>query len=244
MFDKLSRYKILNFESKPCDIQRLILSFSSRLSKGGCGEYSYDLTKTVDWVSQNNGCCSDYSQTFLAVAKINGLFAREVHHNSHTFNEYYDETLHKWIWVDANFKLMALGRDSIYLSLLEIRELFEQGKQPKWYFFGNDEQRFFKNSPAEHKYFDANEFQNLRYTNGNNVFQQSYWLEIFKFFPKELRQFMFLSLDILPSQTFYANSEYVTYFKNLKYVTYSIFCTLFIVNLFIFRRPLLSFFMR
>ena len=64
----------------------------SKNGGSGCGEKSDNLIENLKWLSQDigYGCCSDHTQTFLALSILNGVFSREVHHIGHTFNEFYD----------------------------------------------------------------------------------------------------------------------------------------------------------
>ncbi len=236
-FDKLKGYKILNFENDNDLVKQIVFSYSKGPSIDGCGFYSQDIMRNIKWVSQNHGCCSDYSQVFIALAELNGLFAREVHHQSHTFNEYWDRNLEKWVWLDANLLLMAKAENNKYLSLYEIREYLLQGKTPKWEYLGNENQKFFKNSPSEHHYYRSSEFQTLIYTNGNNVFQESDWNLKLKYFPKEVRQFILYTLKKMPEIIIVGeDSEKSRYFKKIKFISYALGILYLIINFFLIKR--------
>ena len=68
------------------------------------------------------GCCSDYTQVFIALSSASGFFAREVRIEGHVFAEVYLQTARKWVWVDPQFGMTANGSDRLPLSFLELRQ--------------------------------------------------------------------------------------------------------------------------
>ncbi len=233
----LYKYKLSIVTSNLNLVKKIVNSFSKGQSSDGCGFYSQDIIKNIEWVSQKHGCCSDYSQVFIALANLNGIFAREVHHESHTFNEYWDKDLNKWVWVDPNFLLMAKDEKGKYLSLFEIRDYFFSGKIPNWEFIGNENEIFFKNSASEHNYYKPNQFQTLIYTNGNNVFQESEWNLKLNILPKEIRQFVLYIFKKIPRTILVGeNSQKLNYFKRLNLFSYTFLILWMLLNFFLIRK--------
>lgn len=79
-------------------------------------------------VGGQGGYCSDYTQSFNALALAAGLavrewgFAWEDMANGHAFNEIWDPTLQKWIFIDSFVSFYVVDRASgVPLSALEFR---------------------------------------------------------------------------------------------------------------------------
>jgi hypothetical protein len=185
------------------EVKKLVLSFSRNGIQGGCGDFSSDLASNIGWVIAGHGCCSDHAQVFNAVAMLNGIIAREVGHRTHTFNEYWDESLNKWVWLDPQFALMARDDSDTYLSLAQIHERLRDGGQIQWDFFGSPEHFFATESISESEYFRAQPFGSLTMTLGNNVFEQDYWNRALSFMPKSFRQLLMLVTGIQPKYGYF-----------------------------------------
>jgi hypothetical protein len=191
-----------SFSATVEEVKAMVMLFSKN-GGIGCGAFSDNLRENIYSVAIGNGCCSDHSQVFMALAIINGISAREVHHFSHTFNEYWDTALKQWVWVDTQYALMA--RDSLgrYLGLADIYQNMQAGKAVVWEFFGNYNHLFFRQPPEEHLYYQKDQFNTLVMTLGNNVFEVDYYNQKLQFLPRAIRQFFLLSIDIQPSYTYY-----------------------------------------
>jgi len=180
--------------------KKIALSFSKN---GGekCGTYSDNLVENINWLSKDdgNGCCSDHAQVFNAIAILNGMYPREVSHRSHTFNEFYDFDRQKWVWIDSQFCLLAKNQDGEYLSLHEIQQEFRSRKKIQWEFFGTPLHKIYGTEPEKvSTYFQASEFDIIKVTMGNNVFEEDYYNHSFIYVPREIRHFGLLCLKIKP----------------------------------------------
>lgn len=181
------------------------LSFSQNGGEG-CGQFSDDLIKNIKWLTEKHGCCSDHSQVFIALCLSNNIFAREVHHNSHTFNEFYDKKLQKWIWIDSQYCLMAKDSSSNnYLSLHEIYNSIKENKAIFWDFFGKEIHRLYgqKDYAKAISYYNSDEFNFISMTLGNNVFEVDHYNRKLNFLPQEVKQLILLTLGIQPSYLVY-----------------------------------------
>jgi hypothetical protein len=198
-------------------VQSIIMRYSKN-GGDGCGSRSSDLAKNILWVSEGSGhgCCSDHSQVFLALCAINKIQAREVHHKLHTFNEYYDTDLQKWVWVDTQFALMAKGRDGQYLSFLQLSESIVDSASINWVFFGKSCHNLSDLNPYRaNEYFRPPAFSHLMMTMGNNVFEQNTYSKKLAFLPTELRSLILISLGVQPKYIAYCTDDSLEqfYFK-------------------------------
>lgn len=187
---------------------RKVQSISLLYSKNGgpdCGEKSDNLIENIKWLSQDNGhgCCSDHSQTFLALSSIYGVFSREVHHFSHTFNEFFDPYWKKWILVDSQFCQMAQNDKGEYLSFYELNNIIERKEKFKWVFFGTSKHKFYSTLPSDHINYQLSNFQTMIMTLGNNVFEVDYYNQKLSWLPKEFKQFVLLVLKKQPRYLVY-----------------------------------------
>ncbi len=87
-----------------------------------CGIYSENLFRNIEYIKEGHGCCSDYSQTLIALSIINGINTREVSNLLHTFNEIYSFEYKKWMFFDFQNKLIALNKYGVPLSSYEISQ--------------------------------------------------------------------------------------------------------------------------
>lgn len=182
-------------------VKNIILEFSSAGTKGGCGFYSSDLIKNIEWVIAGHGCCSDHSQVFIAIASFYGVRVREVHNLKHTLNEYWDESLRKWVVIDPMYALMFKNRDGEYLSLVEVHEQLKSGETLNPDFFGKKTHLIAQkeNRVFEDLYLPEN-FSVLRVTLGSNVFKEDVWNSKFDFLPKSISQLVLFFFKIKPLQ--------------------------------------------
>ncbi|MBI3200154.1 MAG: transglutaminase domain-containing protein [Myxococcales bacterium] len=99
----------------------LLLARHAAVPRTGCG-FTDDLAEKAQALAAGGrGCCSDYTQMFVALASAVGLPARELTSNSHGFNEFYDRRLNKWVFIDAQFGFIVRGEDRVPLSALAFR---------------------------------------------------------------------------------------------------------------------------
>lgn len=202
----------------------------------GCGSYSDDLIANIKWLSEQHGCCSDHSQVFIAFCLSNNIFARELHHRSHTFNEYFDTQLDKWVWVDTQYCLMAKDSMGNFLSFHEIHKSFENNEKINWEFFGGETHQLYKQKDYNTitNYFNKEEFSYMAMTLGNNVFEVDYYNKKLSFLPRELRQLLLLSVGIQPHYLAYDPNDYfIGYWKSLKFKVIAVFSAIVLTNILI-----------
>lgn len=194
-----------NFPS--CDIEKAkhISLLYSKNGGGGCLANNFLIDKIKKLPLGNGfGCCSDHAEVFLALSSVFGLNARTVASSIHVFNEFFDHELHKWIWIDSQFAILARNVRGEYLSLAEIREAYCNEEKVDYEFFGNEHHLFKDIGPYEYEYYDEKgDFAQIGIKMGNNVFEQDQFNSIFIFLPKALRQFIGLSIAIIPSDFIY-----------------------------------------
>jgi hypothetical protein len=173
------------------------------------GLHSNNLLENFYWVKNGGGCCSDFSQVFLAILLSNGFNAREIHNLEHTFNEVYDKKNKKWIWVDSQYKLVAFNSEGELLSFYEMFKI-QSGNNINFSFFGNKNDAFYgkdlnkmiKND-LDWRYWSKSGFSVLIFTNGNNVFRENYLNLKYSFLPREISQTLFLTLGLKPNYLYY-----------------------------------------
>lgn len=209
----------------------------------GCGSNSDDIIANHLSVSQGQGCCSDYSQVFIALCIANNITVREVSNLEHTFDEVYYEKYNKWIFVDPQFKLIALNEESIPLNSFEILQSYKNLRKINFVFIGNNKDylfnrnvsRFIKSSNIPNWTPEA--FSALMLTNGNNVFQENKYNKQFRIFPKELRQFFLLSFGIKPIYLLYDPENKLTLKHKTPVVKMFVLCLLLfgLINFVIYR---------
>ncbi len=219
-------------------VKKITLTYSKN-GGNGCGAHSEDLIRNIKWLSEDNGhgCCSDHSQVFVAMCLVNKIFAREVHHKLHTFNEFYDSQREQWIWIDSQYCLMAKDDEGNFLSFTKIHQRFNEGKSIKWYFFGTSAHKLYHVNDIEKddsNYFTKESFSLLTMTLGNNVFQQNYYNHQYAWLPIELRQFFLISTNKQPSYLSYdPNDLYTSYIVSLTRKIFLSFILWLSINLFI-----------
>jgi hypothetical protein len=190
-------------------LKQIINSFS-RTKASGCGTHSTNLMENFYWVKNGEGCCSDYSQVFLALLLSNGFNAREVHNLEHSFNEVYDKKNKKWIWIDSQYKLVAFNSVGELLSSYEIFKNYQSNKNINFSFlvekndafYGMDVNKMIKNE-FDWKYWSKSGFSVLFFTNGNNVFYENYLNLKYSFLPREISQTLFITLGLRPNYMYF-----------------------------------------
>jgi hypothetical protein len=201
----LENYLILkNVGSTPVEtIKTIVLLFSKNGVEGGCGTFSDHLMENIVWVTRGHGCCSDHSQTFTALALLNGINAREVHHKAHTFNEFWDEKNGSWIWVDPQYALLAKDETGKYLGLRQIQVRMANNQRVVWEFFGTAKHTISSKPIGSLEYFKPNKFSRIIMTLGNNVFQEDEWNVRLAFMPRAVRQVVLYLVGIKPGYGYF-----------------------------------------
>lgn len=133
----------------------------------GCGSVN-DLYAKLDWVQHGGGCCSDYTEVFLALGRLVGVYARQANFAvDHTVASFFAPELGRWVFVDPFLGVMS--RDST--GFLSTQEVHSRAKPPL-VFFGGPRQ---VHSPDDKRLDDLNEVlseDQLLVTWGNNVIEQ------------------------------------------------------------------------
>ena len=209
-------------DSLPQDIVPRAKSIAMSFSKNGgpgCGDPMPIVDKLGHLAAGNgNGCCSDHSEVFLALASVYGLQAREVTHARHATNEVFDPESKQWIYIDPQFAIMATDGRGKYLSLLDIRETFDRGEQPVYEFFGNQHHEFATKPAIEHKYYDTrDDFDLVMVTMGNNVFENDVFNETFAFVPKMLVQMIGFTVGPTPGYIVYSDPVIAEKYATLRF---------------------------
>lgn len=183
----------------------IALLFSAGANRN-CGASS--LMENVRRLPEGEGCCSDHTEVFLALTSVLGVVARETRQTEHTHNEIYDPTAGRWIWIDPQYALLA--RDPAqgrYLSLLELRDHYIQGVPFEFEFFGTPNHEFATRSPYEGFYYDSPEdFTDVYFVRGNNIFQQDDFRASLGFLPKPAWQLAGMLVGSVPGFVIYSDA--------------------------------------
>lgn len=198
----------ISFASETEKAKSIVLMFS----KSGDGKCFGDISllEKLLMLQEGNGkgCCSDHAEAFIALSSYFGLTAREVHTLDHVTNEYYDNKLKKWIWVDPTYAILAKNKNGKYLSLLELRNLYYNNEKVHYEFFGNKHHCLSFDDPYLNSLYDEKEdFSNIIMTLGNNVFEEDNFNHRLHFLPKYLKQFVGIGLGIIPSYLMYVDDN-------------------------------------
>lgn len=237
--------KDMSYSKNLIDSIKILLNSLGKAVGEGCGSNSNDIVVNYLKVSQGQGCCSDYSQVFIALCIANNITAREVSNLEHTFDEVYYEKYNKWIWVDPQYKMIALNEELNPLNCLEILQSYKNLRKINFVFIGNnkdylfnkDVNSFIKSSNIVNWTPEA--FSALMFTNGNNVFYENKYNKQYSTIPKELRQLYLLIVGIKPKYLLYDPENKFNLKVKLpvikKFVLYMlilVLCNLFIYRLF------------
>lgn len=210
--------------------KEVALSYSKNGGKG-CGEYSEDLMKNIEWTTTGGGCCSDHSQVFIALSLLNGVYAREVNHTSHTFNEFWDSEKNNWVWIDPQLCLLAKDGNGNYLSLFQIYSLLKESAHVKWEFFGTSSHELYKKDPAKHNYYQPDQFKSIHLTMSNRVFLEDSWNKKLWFLPRDLRQIILITVGVGWRYAIWGfNSVYFVKLENTRSVVLIFIALILLVN--------------
>ncbi len=167
-----------------------------------CGEAEFDgLIDTLQRIGTDHGygCCSDHTQSFLALTSIADIEAREVANAYHVVAEFYSPELAKWVYIDPQFALMASGPDGEPLSLLELRESYRDGEEFQFDFIGNTHHRFHDSDPRDDFFYnEPSDLETYNVTWGNDVFGQAEFNESLSGLPTSARQALALLTRQMP----------------------------------------------
>lgn len=159
-----------------------LLAQHPAVGRTGCG-FTDDLSeKATELAKGTRGCCSDFTQMFVALSTAVGMPAREVTSNSHGFNEFYDRQLKKWVFIDAQFGFIVRGHDNVPLSALAFRDAVLNHVPHQLEFFQEASLAASNRSTIEQDAHLAPSGQDIRYYSpeglamlafpwGNNVFE-------------------------------------------------------------------------
>ena len=193
--------QVLSLEGSASDRAKAMVPIFSRNGGAGiCGGLG-DLADVLQTIGKDDGygCCSDHSQSFIALASLSGIDAREMSHSDHVFAEFYDPEMEQWVWIDPQFALMALDESGRYLSLLELRDRYIEGRPPEFEFIGNEYHDLAGRDPHEHAYYnEASDFAVYSATWGNNVFEQDALNRRLGFLPIPIRQLFGMMTGQIP----------------------------------------------
>lgn len=191
------------------DRVKALVRLFSKNGGGGCGAYR-DLLHNVVRVhaGSGSGCCSDHSQVFIALATWVGIFAREVHHTSHTFDEFWVSDPGQWVWVDPHYAILARDPDGAYLSLLELRRRYLSDEPVVFEFIGNRYHRFARVSPTSWPLYDEPEdFSTISLTWGNNVYEEDRFYRRLGSLPKAPSQLLGFLAGVKPPLMLYEDAH-------------------------------------
>ncbi|MDJ0789202.1 MAG: hypothetical protein QNK05_20545 [Myxococcota bacterium] len=191
-----------------------------RFSKNGgalCGE-ARDLMHQLQRLPRGGGqgCCSDHAQALIALLATRGVFARQVHHARHTFNEVWLPEQQGWAFVDPHYAIMARDpeRAGRHLSLLELRAAFLAGSPVVYEFIGTPAHRFHHRHPSTSRlYDDVHEFRDVRMTFGNNVLAEDRFDAQLAGLPKAMRQGIGLVTGRVPRVKSFVDDQVTLYFE-------------------------------
>ncbi len=202
--------------TKTLDSVIAIISAVKDTSKSGCGIFSHQLMKNVHFVLNGGGCCSDFAQVFIFFTHLNKIKSREISNAEHTFNEFYSTDLGKWVFVDLNWKLIALDSKMTPLSVFEIKQRLDSKQSVNFYKVKNNKLFLINDlneiSPIVAEYYMGKSFNFLMITNGVNIQEIDKWNKDLSILPKSIRQFILLLIGIEPNYLIYEDGE-SNYFK-------------------------------
>ena len=158
------------------------------------------LLQNLHYAAPVSGCCSDYTETFIALALSQDYFAREVRKTDHVFAEIYIPAMKKWIWLDPQFALTAYTEDEEEpLSLFELRREVLSSVDVKFFNHQSNTKISLSNlPPAIAKFYKSDDFQEIKMLAGNNIWAEYKFNLKYSFLPKPLRQLLAYGADIKP----------------------------------------------
>ena len=204
-----------------CNVYGLLSEFMP--SNGGkeCG-LKGDLRTRLKKVYSSIGCCSDFSESFLAYSLLAGLKVREVYYGGHITAEYYDIETQSWKWIDPQYKQQIelngeiLSAYKIYKSSIaeDLKLLDPLNKN--------------YNSP----YLKISDRNMVGYVLGNNIFQIDEFEQRLNVFllPKPFIQIISHNLGVRPSYLNIRLNSDTNLQKFYKFLNITIFLMFFLLN--------------
>ncbi|MFO0569257.1 MAG: hypothetical protein U0263_26605 [Polyangiaceae bacterium] len=150
-----------------------LLSGAPAAPRLSCG-FTDDLEAKLRGLPSGEGCCSDFAQSFTALATIFGMSARTVQNSVHGFNEFYDRDRAKWTVIDAEYGFLVRNKAGIPLSGEELRRATVDGSDLALEFFLAPElSKVNRALLVESGYYTSASFNSLTYTWGSNVLERT-----------------------------------------------------------------------
>lgn len=230
----------LNFSNQISLIDSLLILinnyFPTSRFERGCGYYSDDLLNNLKWVKSGEGCCSDYSQIFIAYCNNNGILAREISNLNHTFIEVYDYLNKRWIWFDPTYSLVAKSLQGEFLSTLDIQNYQFANKKYFYYKLSldtlNNREKLTKFYAYPESYGGKHAFSVLLITNGNNVIEVSRFTQSLRYLPRPIVQLSLYYLNIIPGYIVYdPENEYWPKIQKIRILIICFFIIVFSINI-------------
>lgn len=178
--------RIDNFDKWASDVTQMISGFGGR----ACGEYENLLDAIGRLVHGDDGCCSDHTMVFLAIAAFDGVFARELHNAEHTFVEYWNPNEQRYVWLDPYLALRAV-KNGKYLSLSEMLDLIDHSNDWEFEFIGA-ENPVRKLDLKQVAGLRPQDFAKIGMTLGNDVYAEDLADQNLRFFSRPIAQALLL----------------------------------------------------
>lgn len=206
-----TRYKALlqKLEETQSTIEKaklIALTYSrngTRNDSNGNPEHPYDRTADLLYIlatiREPRGLCSDHAHVFNAICSMAGLDSMQVE-CAHTTSGIYCPELHKWVWIDTEYALMAKWPDGQYMSPLELVEANQNHKDFDYEFFGTPEHVFATVDPKTYLMYRPDQFPKIFAVEwGNNELQHDSITRQVLFLPKPIRQLLWFIVGVQPS---------------------------------------------
>ncbi len=165
-----------------------------------------DLLFKLATIKEPRGLCSDHAQVFMALCSMVGLDAMEVN-CAHTTSAIYCPELHKWVWIDTEYALLAKKPNGEYMSPLEVRDANLNNEPFQYEFFGTPEHLFSKMDPRDFYLYRPADFCPVYAVEwGNDELTRDASNRQFLFVPTPIRQLVSILTGVHPTYR-YLNDE-------------------------------------
>jgi hypothetical protein len=166
-----------------------------------------DLLFKLATIKEPRGFCSDHAQVFMALCSMVGLDAMEVSNTTHTTSAIYCPELHKWVWIDTQYALLAKRPNGEYMSPLEVRDANLKDEPFQYEFFGTPDHLFSKTDPRDFYPYRPADFSSVFEVEwGNNELTRDASNRQFLFVPTPIRQLISILAGVHPTYR-YLNDE-------------------------------------
>jgi hypothetical protein len=197
----------------------IVLLFSKNGGQGACG--LGDLTTILSLIANDGGygCCADHSDAFVALGQAFGLVVRPVASEFHGFGEIFLPEENRWVFVGAQYAVLARDENGRYLGAFEIRDRLRAGEPVRYEFFGTEEHDFWPAGPdgepnwagnplAASTYFlEFDAFRDLRLPWGSNLLEQDRFEVRFQAVPQAIHSFVANVLGIAPRRVHFVDAD-------------------------------------